>query len=459
MQYASAAGTSWQVTALSGSIPAGGYYLVQEAQGAGGTTALPTPDATGTIAMGATAGKICGAGVLHDGAVRRVSHRRRRGELRHDGERLRGEDDGHAEQHHRRDPRLAGCDLHEGSVGRLLDRCAHAAEQRVAASCLPRRAPRRSARSRRDHRRPRPSFTGGTTQLTATPQDANGQTVTTRDDDLVVERSIDRHRGRDRSRDRRDGERDAGHHHRDVHRRRHHDVRIDRRHRRRRRRINWLDVGWNTTSLPPGFQANMFLTARTGSGGTIIPATFTVEALDPSIADVLPVPNAVDHPGDRGVGVEAALQDHRDAHRRRHAVRLHDGRVDVDHDRDADDRAARRSTRRTTSSAIRPPRPPRTPNDFLITRAAVRDLVQPVARHAELGRVRARQPAVRRRGPLQLLHRRPEPSVGQADLHVGLHQRRLRSRPHGALGRPHRGERGQRDDVLSHATSSRSRPT
>ena len=57
--------------------------------------------------------------------------------------------------------------------------------------------------------------------------------------------------------------------------------------------INWLDVGWNTTSLPPGFQANMFLTARTGSGGTIIPASFTVEALDPSIADVLPVPNAV----------------------------------------------------------------------------------------------------------------------------------------------------------------------
>jgi predicted extracellular nuclease len=58
VQYGSATGTTWQVTALSGTIPAGGYYLVQEAQGAGGTTALPTPDATGTIAMSATAGKV-----------------------------------------------------------------------------------------------------------------------------------------------------------------------------------------------------------------------------------------------------------------------------------------------------------------------------------------------------------------------------------------------------------------
>src|SRR5687767_8283238 len=33
VQYASATGTSWQVTSLSGIIPAGGYYLIQEAQG------------------------------------------------------------------------------------------------------------------------------------------------------------------------------------------------------------------------------------------------------------------------------------------------------------------------------------------------------------------------------------------------------------------------------------------
>jgi DNA/RNA endonuclease G (NUC1) len=58
VQYASATGTSWQVTPLSGTIPAGGYYLVQQAQGSGGTTPLPTPDAVGTIAMAATNGKV-----------------------------------------------------------------------------------------------------------------------------------------------------------------------------------------------------------------------------------------------------------------------------------------------------------------------------------------------------------------------------------------------------------------
>jgi len=58
VQYASAAGSTWQSTALSGTIAAGQYYLVQEAQGAGGSVNLPTPDATGTIAMGATTGKV-----------------------------------------------------------------------------------------------------------------------------------------------------------------------------------------------------------------------------------------------------------------------------------------------------------------------------------------------------------------------------------------------------------------
>jgi uncharacterized protein len=58
VQYAAAAGTTWQVTSLSGTISPGAYYLVQEAVGAGGTTALPAPDATGTIAMSATAGKV-----------------------------------------------------------------------------------------------------------------------------------------------------------------------------------------------------------------------------------------------------------------------------------------------------------------------------------------------------------------------------------------------------------------
>ncbi len=58
VQYASASGTSWTRTNLSGTIAAGGYFLVKQADGAGGTTNLPTPDTTGTIAMSGTAGKV-----------------------------------------------------------------------------------------------------------------------------------------------------------------------------------------------------------------------------------------------------------------------------------------------------------------------------------------------------------------------------------------------------------------
>ncbi|HXT15629.1 MAG TPA: DNA/RNA non-specific endonuclease [Gemmatimonadaceae bacterium] len=59
VQYNSATSTTqaWQATNLTGTIPAGGYYLVQESQGAGGTTSL-TPDASGPIQMSATAGRV-----------------------------------------------------------------------------------------------------------------------------------------------------------------------------------------------------------------------------------------------------------------------------------------------------------------------------------------------------------------------------------------------------------------
>ncbi len=58
VQYTSSTGSSWQVTPLTGSIAPHGYFLVQEAQGSGGTVNLPTPDVTGTIAMGGSGGKI-----------------------------------------------------------------------------------------------------------------------------------------------------------------------------------------------------------------------------------------------------------------------------------------------------------------------------------------------------------------------------------------------------------------
>ena len=58
VQYASAAGSTWTPTNISGLLAPGRHYLVAEAPGAGGTTPLPTPDATGSIAMSGTAGKV-----------------------------------------------------------------------------------------------------------------------------------------------------------------------------------------------------------------------------------------------------------------------------------------------------------------------------------------------------------------------------------------------------------------
>jgi hypothetical protein len=59
VQYHSASATgSWQVTPLSGTLAPGEFCLIAEAQGAGGTTPLPPPQASGTIAMSATAGTV-----------------------------------------------------------------------------------------------------------------------------------------------------------------------------------------------------------------------------------------------------------------------------------------------------------------------------------------------------------------------------------------------------------------
>ena len=63
VQYASSAGTTWQRTNLAGSIPPGGFLLVGEASGTSCSgqpcgAPLPAPDASGTILMSATAGKV-----------------------------------------------------------------------------------------------------------------------------------------------------------------------------------------------------------------------------------------------------------------------------------------------------------------------------------------------------------------------------------------------------------------
>ncbi|WP_244444874.1 FN3 associated domain-containing protein, partial [Paenibacillus camerounensis] len=63
VRYASASAsgdlaTTKNITELQGTIPANGYFLIQQAEGAGGTKELPAPDATGNIAMGAAGGKV-----------------------------------------------------------------------------------------------------------------------------------------------------------------------------------------------------------------------------------------------------------------------------------------------------------------------------------------------------------------------------------------------------------------
>ena len=58
LQYASASSTTWQATALSGTIPSGGRYLVQLASGGANGAALPAPDATGVSNLAVTGGKV-----------------------------------------------------------------------------------------------------------------------------------------------------------------------------------------------------------------------------------------------------------------------------------------------------------------------------------------------------------------------------------------------------------------
>jgi endonuclease I len=59
VQYAAATSGTWAVTILpSVVIQPGHYCLIQEAAGGGGTTPLPVPNATGTMSLSATSGKV-----------------------------------------------------------------------------------------------------------------------------------------------------------------------------------------------------------------------------------------------------------------------------------------------------------------------------------------------------------------------------------------------------------------
>lgn len=58
VQYATSAGSSWQTTALAGSVGPGRHYLVQLASTAAVGASLPAPDATGTTNLAASGGKV-----------------------------------------------------------------------------------------------------------------------------------------------------------------------------------------------------------------------------------------------------------------------------------------------------------------------------------------------------------------------------------------------------------------
>src|SRR5215218_6499493 len=58
VQYYSANDAAGAVAALTGSIAPGGSYLIQQAKGTAGATALRCPDATGTATMAAGAGRV-----------------------------------------------------------------------------------------------------------------------------------------------------------------------------------------------------------------------------------------------------------------------------------------------------------------------------------------------------------------------------------------------------------------
>jgi DNA/RNA endonuclease G (NUC1) len=286
VQYASAAGTSWQVTALSGStIPAGGYYLIQEAAGTGGTTVLPTPDASGTIAMSATGGKVAlvtGATALSGAcpaAVDLVSY----GAAATDCGR-------------KTTPTLANATaalLGDGG-------CAYTGDlSKDFASGTP--APRNSLVPAHSTcpllasvgpldtlilAGPPTLAVGSSTQITATPQDANTATVTdatisgwTSSDPTVA--TVD---GTGKVTAVATGTTPvtitASAQEGNITKTGAFTITIT------SPAIKWIDVSSSSTSFPPGFQTQLFTTARTASGGTIIDATFKFESLDPDIATI-----------------------------------------------------------------------------------------------------------------------------------------------------------------------------
>jgi DNA/RNA endonuclease G (NUC1) len=280
VQYGSSnASTVNGVTPLTGTIQPGQYFLIQEAAGNGGTVDLPTADVTGTLALGGTGGRIVLArstlpqsvacpsgGVVQDFVPYGVS-----------GCTPTAPTTSNTTAVQRRN---GGCkDTDDPSLDFTL----------VAPS------PRNSSSSTRscvvgplDHVTLGGTLTvlvGATRQLTGTAEDASGNTIegvtfTWASSDATIA-SVDvngivtgllasENPVRITATATANGITKSG------------EVQF----KVNNLEINWLDVVTRSTSMPVGFQTELFFTARAEQNGTVIPATFTVEALNPEVATI-----------------------------------------------------------------------------------------------------------------------------------------------------------------------------
>ncbi|HEY4132677.1 MAG TPA: lamin tail domain-containing protein, partial [Gemmatimonadaceae bacterium] len=287
VQYASSAGTAWQVTNLSGSIQPGGYYLVQESKGTGGTTPLPTADATGTIAMSATAGKVlvtatttaqsgtCPAGasdLVSFGTAATDCGAKTTATLTNTTAAIRGQ---------------SGCSF-TGDNSADFSSGAPAPRNMASTAIAPCTGGGIQPAGPLDHvavTGPTDVTPGSTIQLVATPQDLSNKTITgaaiTWASDHAEIASVDQTgkvtgvvasttAATITATAVANGITKSGTH----------TVTVS------AASIKFIDLSASSTSFPAGFQAQIFPTARTASGGTIIPATFVFEAVNPEIATV-----------------------------------------------------------------------------------------------------------------------------------------------------------------------------
>ena len=292
VQYASSGGTTWQVTKLAGqTIPAGGFYLVQEAAGANSTASpLPDPvDAIGTTAMSATAGKVALVSSITTlsgacpSAVDFVSFG------------------------------TAATDCNERKTTATLSNttaairvdggCAYTGDLSAdfsVASPTPRngKSPRHVCPGQippgpLDHvviAGRKLVIPGTTAPLSATPQDTVNQAVS----DVTIGWSssnpevatVDAAGTVTGLRDSEDSVTITATAQRDT------IIRIGTfKIAVKTPTIAWIDVSSSSASFPAGFQTQLFATARTSAGGDIIPANFTFEALNPDIATIATVAN------------------------------------------------------------------------------------------------------------------------------------------------------------------------